>query len=282
MALKVLDGKPVAHRIHQELISDLKQLKDSGIEPRLAIFRVGNAKSSLAYERSATKYFADLGIAIRHYHYPESISEEDFLIDLKIIGKVDQIHGILVLQPLPAHIRLEKVAETLPPSKDVDGMHPYNLGRLLRGSDQALMPTTVKAVMRLIDFYQIPVAHQNICVIGKSNAVGKPLTLLLLNRQGTVSNCHTHTKDISAYTREADMIVCAAGVKHLVTADMVKDGVTIIDIGYNVENGQVYGDADFEGIGNKARAMTPVPGGVGAVTTATLAEQVLLAIKQMN
>lgn len=279
MTLKVLHGSPVAKQIHQKLLSDVEELKHSGIEPRLAIFRVGNAKSSLAYEYSATKYFQDLGIIIRHYHYPETISEEDFLIDLKIIGKIDQIHGILVLQPLPAHISLEKVAESVPPSKDVDGMHPYNLGRMLRGSDQALTPTTAKAVMSLIDFYQIPIAHQNICIIGKSNAVGKPLTILLLNRQGTVSNCHTYTKDISAYTKEADVIVCAAGVKHLVTADMVKDGVTIIDIGYNVENGRVYGDADFEGIGNKAKAMTPVPGGVGAVTTATLAEQVLLVTR---
>lgn len=280
MTYQELLGWPVAEAIQFEAKKQIEQLQKRGINPTLATIRVGEQKPSIAYEKSATKQLSKLGIEVENYVYAENITEDEFLKKLDIIGDQSEIHGILIMQPLPSQIDLGKVARQIPPQKDVDGMHPLNLGLLLCDDDHALIPSTAKAVMSLIDFYEIPVAHQNICVIGKSNAVGKPITNLLLNRHGTVSNCHTRTRDLALYTKEADIIICAAGSKHLITKDMVKEGVIIIDIGYNVEAGKVYGDADYEGIGDKASAMTPVPKGVGAVTTTSLAEQVIQATWQ--
>lgn len=277
MTYKKLWGRPVAEKIKGEIERDITLLREKNIQPTLATIRVGEDAGSVAYERSATKQLSQLGMSVKNYVFNETIAEDALLDELSELATLENIHGLLIMQPLPAQIHLDKLVAVIPAEKDVDGLHPMNLGYLMQGREDLLMPSTVRAVLHLLDFYEIPVKGQNICVIGKSNTVGKPLSVALLNRRATVTNVHTQTRDIKAFTKQADVIIAAAGAKHLVDHEMILDGATLIDIGYNVIDGKVYGDINEKEIGGRAKAITPVPGGVGAVTTAALAEQLVRA-----
>lgn len=271
---KVLDGRVVAKALNKQTERQINALKKAGISPTLVIMRADTNPDSIQYEKAATRYVDKMGIETKHVTFESGGSETDFLETLETLNEDSNVHGILIMQPLPENISLKRVSETISPLKDIDGMHPLNLGRIMTGDGNAHLPSTVKAVVEILNYYDIGVSKKDICVIGKSNTVGKPLSVLLLNERATVSNCHTGTKHLKKYTHEADILITATGAIGLVTKDHVKEGAVVIDVGFNYKDNKAYGDVLYDEVAEVASAITPVPGGVGSVTTASLALQV--------
>lgn len=274
---KILDGRVVAKELNQETKREIEQLKEKGLIPTLAIVRADQNPASIQYEKMASKYMEKLGIQVEYATFSEDIHEEAFLEALDQLNNNQKIHGIIVMQPLPKHIRRVTVAKHISPEKDIDGMHALNLGKIMAEDKEALLPSTVKAVAEILDYYNIQVKGQTACVIGKSNTVGKPLTVLLMNRGATVINCHTETKNLKDYTKQADILISATGEIELITPNHVQNDAVVIDVGFNFKGNKVFGDVVFDEVSKKASAITPVPGGVGSVTTASLARQLALA-----
>jgi len=221
----------------------------------------------------------DVGIYSVVHEFPESISEKELLLTIDMINENPNIHGLLIQLPLPIHIDTTKILERVSPKKDVDGFHPYNMGRLVEGLD-TFAPCTPLGVMELFKEYDIDLKGKDVCVVGASNIVGKPMWALLVNAWATVDICHIETKDLAAHTKRADIVIVGVGKPILITADMVKDGVIVVDIGINkLENGKLVGDVDFENVSKKASYITPVPGGVGPMTIAMLLKNTVKAAK---
>lgn len=274
---EMLDGRVVAEALNKQTATQIESLQEAGISPTLAIMRADKNPASIQYEKLATRYLDKMGIATTHIVFEDGVSEDKFLASLDQLNTDSTVHGILIMQPLPEGISLARVSERISPTKDIDGMHPLNLGHIMAGNKQAHLPSTVKAVVELLDYYDISVAKKDICVIGKSNTVGKPLSVLLLNERATVSNCHTGTQNLKQYTSAADILISATGLIGLVTKEHVKKDAVVIDVGFNFKDNKAYGDVQFEEVSKIASAITPVPGGVGSVTTAALAQQVVNA-----
>ncbi|MEA4881432.1 MAG: bifunctional methylenetetrahydrofolate dehydrogenase/methenyltetrahydrofolate cyclohydrolase FolD [Synergistaceae bacterium] len=274
MTAKILDGKKIAAEIRASVKGETLLLKERGIVPGLAVVLVGDNPASKVYVGQKEKGCLEAGFASFLHRLPGGTSQKD-LLDL--IGKLNAdplVHGILVQLPLPDQIDEEKVIAAIKPEKDVDGFSPVNMGRLVAGMS-AIEPCTPKGIMRLLEASGIELAGKEAVVIGRSNIVGKPVALMLLARSATVTVCHSRTKDLAEHTKRADILVAAVGRPRFVTADMVKDGVVVIDVGINrLEEGLV-GDVDFEGVSEKASWITPVPGGVGPMTIAMLLENTL-------
>ncbi|GAB1400953.1 bifunctional methylenetetrahydrofolate dehydrogenase/methenyltetrahydrofolate cyclohydrolase FolD [Aminivibrio sp.] len=274
MTAKILDGKKIAAEIRASVKGETRLLKERGIVPGLAVVLVGDNPASKVYVGQKEKGCLEAGFASFLHRLPGGTSQKD-LLDL--IGKLNAdplVHGILVQLPLPDQIDEEKVIAAIKPEKDVDGFSPVNMGRLVAGMS-AIEPCTPKGIMRLLEASGIELAGKEAVVIGRSNIVGKPVALMLLARSATVTVCHSRTRDLDAHTKRADILVAAVGRPRFVTADMVKDGVVVIDVGINrLEEGLV-GDVDFEGVSEKASWITPVPGGVGPMTIAMLLENTL-------
>lgn len=274
---KELKGRPVAKALLERTMKTVEDLKKIDCYPTLAIVRVGDDKSSISYENAAIKTMQQSGIAVEPVVFKETADAEEVLQSIEALNRKADIHGILVMQPLPDTLARNDIARCLNPNKDIDGLTPENLGRVVENDPTTLVPSTPKAVMALLEFYDIEVEGKDVCVIGSSPVVGKPLSIMLLNEEATVSNVHVKTKDIKQYTCQADIVISATGVVELVKAEHIKEGAIVIDVGFGYKDGKPVGDVSYDDVYEKAGAITPVPGGVGSITTAILAEQVAQA-----
>ena len=276
----LLDGKALSEKIKEEVKVEVAQLvEDKQITPGLAVILVGNDAASATYVASKAKSCKNAGIYSVVHEMPESITQEELLETIQRMNENPKLDGILVQLPLPKHIDTTTVLEAIDPLKDVDGFHPYNVGRMVSNLD-AFLPATPFGVMRMFQEYGIELSGKNVVVIGSSDIVGKPMASLLINAKATVTVCNSRTKDLKAHTLAADIVVIAVGVPFLLKADMVKDGAVVIDVGINrLETGKLVGDADFEGLKNKCSHLTPVPGGVGPMTIGMLLKNTIKAAK---
>lgn len=275
--MQLLDGKTLSDKIKTELKKQSDKLGEKGVTPGLAVILVGDDAASHTYVKMKEKACDVAGVYSIIHKMPSTISQEKILETIYMINANPNIDGVLVQLPLPKHIDTTKIIEAIDPKKDVDGFHPYNVGRLVAGLD-GFVPCTPLGVMRLLEEYNIDVKGLNACVVGASNIVGKPMMNLLLNAGATVDICHIFTKDLKAHTKVADIILVGTGVRNLIKADMVKDGAIIVDIGINkTEDGRIVGDVDFEAVAPKCSYITPVPGGVGPMTIAMLLSNTIKA-----
>jgi len=277
---ELIDGKVVSQSVRDEvaeLASKLKQ--DTGIVPGLAAVLVGDDAASEIYVRNKRKACEKVGIYSEEHKLPAETTEEQLLGLVNKLNEDTKIHGILVQLPLPGHINETKILRTVSPLKDVDGFHPYNVGLLVEGNPR-FVSCTPGGIIKMLDFYNIDIKGKDVVVVGRSNIVGKPVSMLLLHRHGTVTICHSRTKDLKAVTGRADILVAAIGRANFITADMVKDGAVVIDVGINrKDDGKLTGDVDFEAVSEKASFITPVPGGVGPMTIAMLLYNTYLSAK---
>ena len=278
--MQILDGKALAKKIENSVASEVVTLKeDTGRTPGLAVILVGQDPASAAYVNMKKKACDRVGFYSVTHEMPEDISQDAIENTIKMMNQNPNIDGILVQLPLPPQIDTTKILELVDPAKDVDGFHPYNVGRLVTKLD-GFVPCTPLGVMELFKEYDIDLVGKNCCVVGASNIVGKPMAALLLNAEATVEVCHIFTDDLKKHTLQADIILVGVGVINLIKEDMVKEGAIIIDIGINrADNGKLVGDVDFENVSKKCSYITPVPGGVGPMTIAMLLSNTLKAAK---
>ena len=273
MAAKLLEGKLFAAKIREEAGRRASELKEkTGVTPGLAVIIVGENPASQVYVRNKHKACTELGFHSESVELPEDTTREQLLTEIRRLNNATEIHGILVQLPLPKALQKyeSEVLEAISPLKDVDGFHPVNVGRLLTGQ-KALVPCTPNGCIKMLELAGIPIEGANAVVIGRSNIVGKPMLNLLLSRNATVTICHSRTKNLAEVTSKADILVAAVGKPGFVTADMVKPGATVIDVGINrIAPKKLVGDVDFEAVKEVAGAITPVPGGVGLLTIAML------------
>ncbi|MEM3399792.1 MAG: bifunctional methylenetetrahydrofolate dehydrogenase/methenyltetrahydrofolate cyclohydrolase FolD [Candidatus Micrarchaeia archaeon] len=262
----IIDGKALSERILEEVKNEAFMLKR---KPQLAVVLVGDDPASRTYVKNKEKACERIGVLHKTIELPADVSEEEVVSVISHLNGDEKIDGILVQLPLPEHINEEKVITSINPSKDVDGIHPINLGRLLRG-EEGVKPCTPRGIIALLDSINYEIQGKNAVVVGRSNIVGKPVSLMLLARNATVTVCHSKTRNLEAHTRNADILVAAVGKPKFITADMVKSGAVVIDVGINRLEGKLVGDVDFEAVKEKAYAITPVPGGVGPMTVAML------------
>ncbi|MCR5009116.1 MAG: bifunctional 5,10-methylenetetrahydrofolate dehydrogenase/5,10-methenyltetrahydrofolate cyclohydrolase [Oribacterium sp.] len=276
--MKELRGKLIADRIKGECLDFVG--KYNGILPALAVLRVGEKEDDIAYERSIKKRFVDYGLEVKDYELPANCTNEEFQEVFDFINDDPEIQGILVMRPLPAQIDEEAMLKKMNPLKDLDGITDANVAGVMRGDKHAFAPCTAQAVVEILKDYNIKMAGQRVCVIGRSMVVGKPLSMLLLKENATVTVCHSKTENIKAVASEADIVVAAIGKAKKISGGYVREDATVIDVGINVdEQGNLCGDCDWDQIVLKASAATPVPGGVGTVTTAVLAQHLVEATK---
>ena len=269
--MELIDGKKVSEHIRREIAEGVEKLKsDTGIVPGLAAVLVGSNPASEIYVRNKRKACSTSGIYSEEHKLPEETTEEELLELINKLNNDPKIHGILVQLPLPKQINGTKILRSVSPLKDVDGFHPQNVGLLVEGNPR-FISCTPHGILKMLDFYNIPIEGKEAVIIGRSNIVGKPVSILLLHRNATITICHSRTNPLEEVTRRADILVAAIGRANFVTKDMVKDGVVVIDVGINRdEEGKLTGDVDFEGVKEKASYITPVPGGVGPMTISML------------
>lgn len=279
---KLIDGKAVSARVKGEVAKEIAELKEKGIEAGLAVVIVGNNQASRVYVNNKKKACAEVGIASYEYALPEETTEAELLELVNKLNADPKVNGILVQMPLPKQINENAVINAIVPEKDVDAFHPRNVGHIMIG-DYQFLPCTPAGVMELIAETGIDPAGKNCVVIGRSNIVGKPMAMLLLHKNGTVTICHSKTKNLKEICANADILVAAVGRAGFVTGDMVKEGAVVIDVGMNRnEKGKLCGDCAFEECAEKAAYITPVPGGVGPMTIAMLMRNTLTAAKIAN
>lgn len=277
----LLDGKKVSSNLKDELKIKVEELKNKyNVTPKLSIVLVGANPASLVYVKNKVKACEYTGITPDLINVSEEISEEDLLNLVDKLNKDDSIHGIIVQLPLPKHINEQKVIDAICKEKDVDGFGIENKGRLFCGLD-SLHSATPEGIMTLLDAYNIPIQGKHAVVVGRSNIVGKPIAMLLLSKNATVTITHSKTTDLGSITKLADILVVAIGKAKFITEDMVKDGAIVIDVGINRIEGKLYGDVDFENVAPKTSYITPVPGGVGPLTIASLLKNTLIAYERI-
>jgi len=269
----LLDGKAVAAFHRERVESRIYDFQEQHIRPELAIVLAGQDKPSAMYASSMQRVARSVGLSAEIYRLSESVSERDIISMIEHFNEQKHIFGILMMMPLPHHLNATRIINCISPDKDVDGLTDTNIARLFSGR-AGFVPCTPRAVMAILDYYHISLTGKDV-IIGRSNVVGKPLAQLCLNRNATVTHCHTRTHDLKAAARRADVLISAAGAPGLITADMVKPGAVVIDVGINRVDGKTVGDVDFAGVSQVAGALTPVPGGVGAVTTMMVLENVV-------
>ena len=275
MSARIIDGRKLAKAMRAGFITRVEALAAHGITPGLAVLLVGEDPASAVYVGRKIKACTDVGIASFTERLPASISNTELLGRIVELNADPGVHGILVQLPLPPHIDMARVLQTISADKDVDGFHLYNVGGLVTGNT-VFSPCTPYGVVKLLEHENIPVEGQNVVVVGASNIVGKPMALMLMARDATVSICHAKTRDLAQYTILADILVVAAGVPGLIVPQMVKHGAVVIDVGINrLADGSITGDVDFEGVSRKASAITPVPGGVGPMTVTMLLDNTI-------
>ena len=276
--MAIIDGKLVSATVREEIKEKIAEAGEKyGKTFKLTVIIAGNDPASEIYVRNKGKACEAVGIQSETIKLSENTSQEE--IEKIVTDKVsdDSVDGILVQLPLPKTLDEKRVLKLIPPEKDVDGFTDANVGRLALFSDDALCSCTPQGMIKLLDYYDIPLKGKHAVVVGRSNIVGKPMSLMLLRRDCTVTVCHSKTENLAKYTKDADILVCAVGKKHIITADMVKDGAVVLDAGINWVDGKIYGDADYEEISKKAAYITPVPGGVGPMTITMLMYNTYLA-----
>ncbi len=279
----ILKGKPVADKISEGLIKEVEELKAKGITPKLAIVRVGANPDDLAYERGALSRSAKIGMDAEVKEFPEDISQDDFIKELKAVNDDPSVNGILVFRPFPKHLSEEVIKYVIAPEKDIDCFSPINAAKLVEGDETGFAPCTAVSVIEILKHYEVPMEGQRATVLGRSMVIGKPAALLLLKENATVTVCHSRTKEIDKVSKEADILVAAIGKGKFAKESFVKEGGVVIDVGINVDDeGNLVGDVDFEEAEKVAGMITPVPGGVGSVTTSILARHVIKACKIQN
>ncbi len=278
---KIIDGKVISATVKQRVADEVKKLNEKGISVGLAVIIVGEDPASKVYVANKKKACEALGIISEEYALPETTTEQELLELIKELNNKKSINGILCQLPLPKHLDEKLIINSILPEKDVDAFHPVNVGRIMIG-DYDFLPCTPAGVMEMLSFEGIEVEGKNCVVIGRSNIVGKPMNMLLLHKNGTVTICHSKTKNLKEICKNADILVAAVGRPHFVSEDMVKEGAVVIDVGINRVDGKLCGDVDFDAVKEKASAITPVPGGVGPMTIAMLMQNTLTAAKKHN
>lgn len=276
----IINGKEVSAKLREDLKLEVADfIKNTGVTPGLAVIIVGEDPASQVYVRNKHKGCVEAGMKSFEITMPADTTECELLAKIAELNADDAVHGILVQLPLPKHINEDKIINAISPEKDVDAFHPVNVGKIMTGKYDFL-PCTPAGIMALLDYYKIDISGKSCVVIGRSNIVGKPMALLLLEKNGTVTICHSRTRDLAAVAREADILVVAIGRANFVGADMVKEGAVVIDVGINrLDNGKLCGDVDFDAVESIASAITPVPGGVGPMTITTLLKNTMTAAK---
>lgn len=278
--MNLLNGKELAQKLQQEMTQEVTELKEKGLQPGLAVILVGEDAASQVYVRNKERAANNIGMYSVVYRLPETTSEADLIAKIEELNQDDKVHGILVQLPLPKHINEDLVLDTIDPAKDVDGFHPMNLGNLFAGKP-TMIPCTPAGIMELIKLSGIDLAGKNAVIIGRSNIVGKPMAHLLLQANATVTICHSKTKDLPKVAKQADVLVVAIGRANFVTADFVKEGAVVIDVGINRdENNKLTGDVKFDEVASLTSYITPVPGGVGPMTITMLMRQTIDAAKR--
>lgn len=282
MSAKLLTGKEVAQKMDQDIQKDVQELKAKGVSPALRIMIVGEAQDSVYYANSAKKMAEKNGIACDIEQLAGTMTQDEFVGILKQRNADRNIHGIIVMRPFPKQISEDVVKYILSPEKDVDCFNPVNAGKIMAGDLTGFPPATPQAVMEILRFYEIPMSGKEAVVIGRSMVVGKPMSMLLLGENATVTVCHSKTKDLPGVCRRADILVAAIGKAKMIKTDYIKQGATVMDVGINPEGDKFVGDVDTESAKEVAGAITPVPGGVGTVTTRVLLKHVVKAAKLQN
>lgn len=281
MSAEVLDGKAVAKSFQEELQREVEQLKAKGIQPNLTVLWIGEDPASGYYFRAKEKLAGQLGIEFDGRQLPETTSEEELRAQIESLNKDDKVHGVLIEFPLPKQIPSSMIQNSLAPEKDVDGLTLANQGKLFTGKEE-FIPATPFGVMKILEASGVALKGKNAVVVGRSEIVGKPLAMLLLGQHATVTMCHSRTKDLSEHTLNADVLCAAVGVPELIKGDMVREGSVVIDIGYNYTDDGVVGDVDFEAAAERASYITPVKGGVGAMTSTMVMANTVKAAKHLN
>lgn len=277
---QIINGKELAKNIRLKLKEEVEELKKAEINPKLAVIMVGDDKASKVYVKNKSKACEEVGVEFEEYLLPANTKMKELLELIEKLNNDVTVHGILVQSPLPEGLDANEAFKTISPKKDVDGFNPINVGKLSLNQD-CFVSCTPFGIIKMLETYNIPIEGANAVVIGRSNIVGKPLAKCLLNKNATVTVCHSKTKNLKEITSKADILVAAIGKPKFVTADMVKEGATVIDVGINrMEDGKLVGDTDFENIKEKVSYITPVPGGVGPMTIAMLMYNVVKAAKQ--
>lgn len=278
----ILDGKKLSQKVKEELKHEVEDLRNEGVIPKLAVIMVGNDPGSKVYVRNKSLACNEIGIEYEEYLLTEETTMEELLELIDKLNKDNTINGILLQSPIPKHLDINKAFSMILPQKDVDGFNPYNVGKLCLGQD-TFISCTPNGIMKILEEYEIDIQGKEAVVVGRSNIVGKPMLQCLLNKNATVTICHSKTQDLAKVTRRADILVVAIGKEKYITEDMVKDRAVVIDVGINrLENGKLCGDVDYEEVEKKASYITPVPGGVGPMTIAMLMENVVKAAKIQN
>ena len=282
MAYKIINGKEISTAVKERIKNEVEALKEKGINVGLAVILVGENPASKVYVANKKKACEELGIKSFEFKLPEQTTEEELISLVKKLNEDSEVNGILCQLPLPSHLDESTVINTIVPEKDVDAFHPVNVGKIMIG-DFDFLPCTPAGIMEMLAYMNIDICGKECVVIGRSNIVGKPMAMLLLHKNATVTVCHSKTKNLKAVTSRADVLVSAVGRAGFVTADMVKEGAVVIDVGMNrnAEN-KLCGDVDFEAVKEKCSAITPVPGGVGPMTIAMLMQNTLTAAKKQN
>jgi len=281
--MQLIDGKSLANRVQEQVADEVEELKQvQNIVPGLAVILIGDDPASHAYVKMKAKACERVGFYSITHNMPDTIGQDEIIGTIKMMNDNPRIDGILVQLPLPSHIDTDKILEVIEPKKDVDGFHAYNVGRLVTGLD-SFVACTPLGVMKMFEAYDINLEGRDVCVVGASNIVGKPMASLLLNANATVTVTHIYTKDLKKHTLNADIIIVGVGVPALIKEDMVKEGAIVIDIGINrVSDGSLVGDVDFTNVSKKCSFITPVPGGVGPMTIAMLLSNTLKSAKRRD
>ena len=278
--MQELRGMPVVKQIAADAALQVEELKKKGIEPKLAVVRVGEREDDLSYERGLLKRFDAVGALVESVVFPLDVTQEELEAGIKKLNEDDKVHGILVFRPLPKHLDEEVIKEMVAPMKDVDCMGSANTAHVFAQDGKGHAPCTPQAVIEMLDFYGYDLTGKKAVVVGRSMVVGKPLAQMLLKKNATVTICHTKTADLRAEVKAADFVFACAGVAKMLDASYISEGQVVIDVGINVMDGKLCGDVDYESVSEIAAAATPVPGGVGTVTTSVLLIHVLVSAMQ--
>lgn len=281
MAKKLL-GSKVVNEIIINSKKECNELKQTGINPLIAVIRVGNNSSDISYEKSIMNFMEKADIEVKSIVLDENIKQDDFINKLKEVNEDDSINAILVFRPLPSQLDEDEIKYIISPSKDIDCFSPVNMAKLFISDNSGFYPCTPLGVMEMLDYYRINPEGKEVVIVGRSLVVGKPLSMMLLDRHATLTICHSRTKNLKEVCKKADILIVAVGRANMVDKDYIKYGAVVIDVGINFHNGKLTGDVDYESASEVAGMITPVPGGVGSVTTACLVKNVLKACKQKN
>jgi methylenetetrahydrofolate dehydrogenase (NADP+)/methenyltetrahydrofolate cyclohydrolase len=277
----ILRGTKVAEVLDARIEKEVRDLRDQGVEPTLVTIRVGERDDDISYERGATRRAKTVGVAVRNRVLSPTISQEELIRIIRDLGADDSVHGVLLFRPLPKHIDETAARNALVPEKDIDGITDLSLSGIFVGADTGYAPCTPLACMEILDHFGIEVKGKRVVVVGRSLVVGKPVALMLLDRDATVTVCHSRTLDLPALTRNADIVIACVGRAKMLGADFLSDGQIVIDVGINAaEDGSLVGDVDYEAALDRVAAITPVPGGVGSVTTSVLIKNVVDAARR--